>query len=143
MTWDTIMRNYAGINTYSNKSDSIKKTWRQYFLYGMALHTATDVFAHSTYYKENGSYYRYQHPEADYKKTCPNSWKCAQTMAQNVAKRCKNKTAGVALDFSSYGNDFWSGFYLGNVLSYAVATNENNKAQFELHFKKINYTIAN
>lgn len=139
--WNTILADWK----YSDQNKATKKRWRQIFLYGMALHTATDAFAHNSCCKDaSGNFIRisntdiYHNKEDDNRTIYPNRWKCAKNTAYFVAKRCKNSTAGQIKDFSSKGLGCWKGFYMGNILKYAEAVNGGTDADLTAEFKAVN-----
>ena len=54
----------AGLD-YAGADASTKVKWRKAFLYGMALHTATDVFAHSSLAYYNNTIQALDHDTKD------------------------------------------------------------------------------
>lgn len=102
---------------------------RKAFVYGLALHAATDVLAHSTWEKNGSTWTRITHPEADsiiYNRTSGNTYShryyAAQQVARNVLTSYARGGEGRADDlyvnelFTTYGN-----FLLGNFQKYAKA----------------------
>ena len=121
VTWANIFENELGYD-YKAQSKETKKWWRKLFLYGMAAHTATDVFAHSSMYKDgNGQYIIIDHTDnrADIPSLYPNRYKCAELTAYWVIQECQENWIGDVLDFSAYGEKCWKGFYLKEILYYA------------------------
>ena len=82
--WATILSGYA-VNDYNKK----------YFIYGLALHSATDVLAHSTCNK-NGD--RIKHPYADYTDHYSNRYKDAFDLAQYIMNYCVKNNYTVCAD---------------------------------------------
>ncbi len=125
-------RDFSAIDRDIKQQPLLKKHWRQLFLYGMAMHTATDAFAHSCYVKlGDGTYQKFLHKnttgynqnyQADNIDHVNNRWLCAQETAYAVMVSCLNKFEGSAEDFSSYGEKFWKGFYMLGVYYYACET---------------------
>lgn len=80
---------------------------KRLFVYGLALHTATDVFAHNTY-KPNGEMIDHTKvndvPNADNEGYIPNRDTCAQTMAKMVIGHIKSFTVGSLEDFYTVAN---------------------------------------
>ncbi len=119
--WARIFEEKTGYD-YKAQSKETKKRWRKLFLYGMAAHIATDVFAHSTMYKDgNGQYIIIDHTDkrADNPSVYPNRYKCAELTAYWVVQECQENWTGDVLDFSAYGEKCWKGFYLKEILYYA------------------------
>lgn len=149
-TWESAMNEIRGIPIYTDK----KKRWRQVLIYGLALHLATDAFAHSSYYKAaDGTLKRYLHkgdddnPNPDYDPnyaadhiSCTeNRWKCAYHTAGWVTFSCAVKEEGCVSDFSSYFYPCWKGFYMGNIYTYAKqADPQYDRKQLEIEFKSMN-----
>ena len=131
-----------------NQIPTTKKHWRQLFLYGMALHTATDAFAHSCYAKlDEKTYQKFLHKDttgydknyqADNMNHVHNRWLCAQDTAYAVMVSCLNKFEGFAEDFSSDGEAYWNEFYMLNLYFYACKTlNVGEKNYYEDIFKAV------
>lgn len=147
------MNEISGISGYTKQN----KRWRQVFIYGLALHMATDAFAHSSYYKAaDGTLKEYLHkgdddnPNPDYDPNysadhidcTPNRWKCANHTAGYIAYNCYAKVDGDPMDFSSYGYPCWKGFYMGNLLPYAKETEpECDGDWFNVYFRSMNCSI--
>lgn len=88
VSWSTVLKDY-GV-TDRNK---------RLFMYGVALHTATDLFAHSTYTLD-GDYIDHDNG-ADNTKVHGNRHTCAQEMAKQVVKRILGYTKGSLADFKN------------------------------------------
>lgn len=117
--WAKIFENELGYD-YKAQDKKTKKWWRKLFLYGMAAHTATDVFAHSSAYKDGGGQYviiDHSHG-ADSLEVYPNRYKCAELTAFYVVQECRENWIGDPIDFSSDGYKCWKGFYLKEILYY-------------------------
>lgn len=125
-TWNTIMKDSAGVSGYTGQ-----KRWRQVFIYGLALHIATDAFAHSSFYMaSDGTIKKLYHTnssnpnynknyQADNTSHIPNRWSCARKVAKRVASHCDERVEGTVTDYSCYGESYWSGFYMYKILQYA------------------------
>ena len=140
-TWNDIISAKTGLN-YNGQTADIKEKWRRYFLYGMALHTATDAFAHNCFeIVENGVEF-IRHPRADYTNIAPNRFFCAANTAYEVALNGKLKILGVVMDFSSCGQSYWNGFYMRALMNNAKeADNDNYGDKFWTNeFKAVDYT---
>ena len=91
-------------NPISGKSDSVQRS----FVMGMALHTATDAFAHSTFYKPNSSWVRITHEPvnlADDTTFIGTRFLMAKEVKDNIiARHSKEKTDFIGNDF--YCNNF-------------------------------------
>jgi len=85
-SWKTIFSKYTLGNVTQARQCA--------FLYGMALHVATDTFAHSSYVlNENKEYVRLLHntkPGADTSNYYPNRFACAKEIAEKVVKHYYN-----------------------------------------------------
>ena len=152
-SWNTVISECDKLTvSYGTASESVKTKYRRFFLYGMALHTATDTFAHSSMYKdsETGTMKLYYHKRAeqyvpgksaDNIKDDSNRWKCAKFMSLNIADICYNKHAGTANDFAAaYGTQYWNGFYMLHIQKYALeSVGETSNEELETKFTAINY----
>ncbi len=141
-TWAQIFTP-LGLN-YAGQNESKQKKWRTLFLYGMALHTATDALAHNSFHKVNGTMVSYveENKDDDPLKN-PYAWSCAQATAREVALDCDLRIEGLVTDFSSLGNSYWGNgvFYLGNIIKYAEAVNGGSSAEITREFKPVNYSF--
>lgn len=145
--WTTIMKDSVGVSGYTGQ-----KRWRQVFIYGLALHIATDAFAHSSYYRaSDGTIKKLYHDEekADYDKNyqadntshIPNRWSCARKVAKRVASHCDERVEGTVKDYSCYGEIYWGGFYMYKILQYAKKVKSGYSAtQLETWFASMNYS---
>ncbi len=124
-SWSTILKEFD----YSNKSVSVKKLYRKYFIYGMAMHIATDIYAHSSYdyninYIHHGNSEAGEHNYADDpyylgNGGTSNRWKAAQGTAVEVFACMNGNSEGDLHEFVSQHKYFDGSFYLGNVMWYA------------------------
>lgn len=133
VSWNEILKEWG----YSSKNETKQKRWRQIFLYGMALHTATDAFAHNSCHgKADGSIVYYvEEGTDDDPEICPNRWKCAKNTAYKIALDCSLSLEGEIIDFSSLGQSYWTGFYMGDIIDHAVEANGGkNRAYMEKYF---------
>lgn len=129
VSWSTIL----GKHTVNNKNKML-------IVYGMALHVATDTFAHSAY-NLNGN--RIKHPDADKayedKAKKENRQVCAEQIAGKVLQHTLKGEAGSVVDFhlSDYntGKDKKKCFKLIRIAKYIKAINSTyytkNKAYFD------------
>lgn len=92
----------------------------------MAMHIATDTFAHSSY----DSYHRYLSHDgyntqtaglnyADDASMVPNRWKAAKAVANEVFLNMNSGLEGSLLDFMDNYTYYDGSFHLGNVMWYA------------------------
>ncbi len=134
----------AKINTYNDPSD------KKAFVYGIAMHSASDVLAHSTFRYSNGSWKRITHPDADN----PNVQKRRVTMAKRIERNVlyrfkgKRKDVPVAHDFHAAG-DKSGEFYVSDTKKqyYRVARLLYNANQMKVsdsnvlrHYSMLNIT---
>lgn len=105
-TWATLL----GTNTVHDRN-------KRLFVFGMALHTVTDLYAHITY-DLNGKYISHA-LGADSTTYYPNRYKCALEMSKYVVGHMKTATAGNLNDFlntlSVYDGTFKIPTYSGKV----------------------------
>lgn len=149
-TWNEIFRrikvdvnNETDLN-YAQQNEKKQKKWRTLFLYGMALHTATDAIAHNSFYRKNGTYHSYVEDKTDDEKNVNLSrWECAQNTAYEVSMDCDMRIEGLITDFSSAGQPCWKrkDFYLGNVIKYAVQVDRESIEEITDAFKAVDYTF--
>lgn len=146
--WDELIWDKTGLD-YSAQTAATQKKWRKALLYGMAIHTATDAFAHCCYYRNSaGQMQLLEHDkkanknDADDPIKYPNRYKAAGYTATMIAYNYYYNLVGDISDFSAYGETYWKGFYLGNILNYALQANNGfDTADVNKWFKGINYTI--
>lgn len=142
LTWAQIFSS-LGLN-YAGQDENKQKKWRTLFLYGMALHTATDALAHNSFHKVNGTMVSYVGEKTDDNPlTNPYAWNCAKDTAYEVSLDCYMRIEGLITDFSSSGNSYWGNgvFYLGNIIKYAEAVNGGSSAEITREFKPVNYSF--
>ena len=89
LTWGEVFSKISVQDTEKN---------RGLFIYGMALHTITDLFAHSTYAVDTGSYIKHG-DGADDPGQWPSRFACASLAAQYVVSHIKRQRAGLVSDF--------------------------------------------
>jgi len=92
-------------------SNSLTDRNKRLFMYGMALHTVTDVFAHQAYVTSSGAYIDHcapNHPDADSYSSSdyPNRDACAQAMAKLVIGHILGYTPGNLSDFYNIIEDY-------------------------------------
>ena len=137
-SWNTIIGRETDL-AYSKQTTDLKEKWRRYFLYGMAIHTATDAFAHNCFENKNDFI---RHPRADYTTVAPNRFLCAGNTAYEGAINSQLKALGVVTDFSSHGESYWNGFYMRALMNNAIeADSENYGTTFLTNqFKAVDYS---
>ncbi len=142
VSWEEIIGSFAGV-AYFGVDDQTQKNYRKAFLYGMALHIATDAFSHSSYYKdETGVMQRRTHPEAHDTNADGNRYTSAKYIAKKVLDNYLSNKKGDVLDFSAYGQDCWKNFYMGNLLYYAQQANESySTSELTKRFKAVDYKL--
>ena len=119
---------------------------RAIYIYGIAIHSATDIFAHSTAVNgyrikhttnsNNGLYY------ADDPNHVPNRWACATKMAQNVISYMNNGTYGSVSDFLSVSSVYDQSFKVINYSLYASQINSSVDTSAGSFLSKINISSA-
>ena len=143
---------YQVFNNDKVSVGSVTKARQCAFLYGMALHVATDIFAHSAYVKINGEYVRIVHGEdsstgADSVNEYKNRAECAKEMAENVIRHYYNyketpsKADASPSDFILTTYD--KSFKLRNLTTYlkAMGTEATNLCNaHKAYFTDLNYT---
>ena len=127
-SWNYILSGYS--KSKRNKS---------LIVYGMALHQATDVFAHSSF-TSGGKYINHKTytngksvSDADDPEYCGNRIKCARAVAKNLLVHCANGTQGNVSDFAVGKSEY--SFKIKCFSSYASQVNSTkynaNKAAFD------------
>ena len=133
-TWEQIAAMYN--LSYSGK------TFRKYFIYGMASHIVTDTFCHSAYVKKNGSYVKLEDVDDDDEPSiCENRYVDAQEAMSMVLYACYYGNLGDEIDFSPRGEDWGKnrGYYLRNILKYVKKSNTGYALKdLEQAYKAIN-----
>ena len=96
-------------------------TNRAAFAYGVAIHTATDVFSHSVWTKEYGRLFHDKeinaNDHADNPGIVPKRFKVAKDVAVNILSHFKNNTVGSADDFCN-SSEYCDAFKLYNFQAY-------------------------
>lgn len=112
----------AGLD-YAGADANTKVKWRKAFLYGMALHTATDVFAHSSLAYYNNTIQALDHVTNGVADTTSypngNRFKCAQDTASVIIRDYYTNDIGDSVDFGVADNKIQKGFELYKVKEYA------------------------
>lgn len=114
--------------------------YRKLFVYGIALHTATDVFAHSTSKFEGGVYDPITHDNgADNAEYIKNRYECAQAISTQLVEHAANGTSGLLRDFLyvikyTY-ND--TNFKVRSLNNRVKEINESYYEQYKTEFDKI------
>lgn len=139
--WKILLEDY-GVNNQN----------KRYFTYGIALHTVSDMFAHSTYYYERGNYQYISHERgADYHEVgdrFTNRWECAVKMGAIVVENAMEGRAGSLKDYATvidavYDTKTKDQFYLRNFSKNAKAVNEKEYEKYRESFEQINYEKIN
>ena len=120
------------------------------FGYGVAIHTATDVFAHAVYGNNTNSKYgstgwqRFYHDKETYKndfadrsEVVPQRYDVAKDVAINILQHFKNNTVGTASDFCNSSHYNSNAFKLFNFTEYL-----NGVGAKDLANKMVNNSIA-
>jgi minor extracellular protease Epr len=121
-SWSSVLGSYA----VNNRNKSL-------IVYGMALHTATDTFAHSSFTSAGTAI---THDEADDTSYYKNRYTCAQTVASNMLVHCYNGTQGNVSDFA-VGSSAYS-FRIKYYSTYANSTNSSKYLASQSAFDSIN-----
>lgn len=145
-------QSYSTIFSKMNLSSySVNDTNIRLFVWGMAIHTATDVFAHSAWeINSKGIYERIKHDvksgydqeiadDPDYNAT---RYKAAQAVAIAALKNCYNNKNGTVLDFDTM--TYNKKFYIYNMCTYAKqlgVTPSTNLTYLDLTSNTNNYVI--
>ncbi len=141
VSWKTIISSTAGLD-YAGQSAATKKKWRRTYLYGMAVHIITDVFAHNCYYEtpdgemiyldHSGNGWadnaKFPYPQ-DTNQFYSNRFICAGKVAFQATARCKAGKAGKPIDFypKGYEDSYWKGFFIFRIYEYAVQVDPDGK----------------
>lgn len=135
--WEKLLKDYGLTN--QNK---------RYFTYGLALHTVSDMFAHSTYFYEEGEYQYISHSigadQHEVGSRFMNRWECAVKMGAIVVENLIHGTPGSLGDYAAViGFAYDSGtpdqFYLRNFSTNAKAVDEEQYLKYQEIFERVNY----
>lgn len=114
------------------------------FKYGMAIHAATDIFAHSTFKYVNGQYERIVHDGCDYKDDT-GRFDCANTLAISMIYNANNNQISGASDLAfALSSTYTSGsrtFYLGNLEKNIKAISSSLYGNYQYVIDRVNYNI--
>lgn len=114
LSWSTVLNG----NTVNNRNKAL-------FIYGMALHSASDMFAHSSY-DSNGDYINHA-GGADITNEVQNRYDCAHVMASYIIANIKRFRAGSLSDYYNVANSsvYDGSFTLGRFATYAEEIDES------------------
>lgn len=146
ISWSEIISKYVGLN-YANQTAETQKEWRKLFLYGMAAHTGSDAFAHSSYYKDasSGKMIQFNHSTnnwADNRSKYVTRFWSAEALVFMTVQECKRNWLGDVMDFQVCEVDGYKKFYMGNILKYALNADDYfGEKMVRDEFEKYNYTI--
>ena len=85
----------TGITNIKKTSEYKNASNKKAFLMGIAMHTAADIFAHSSFKKSGSSWVIIQHPDADEQNVINNRVNMAYHVMQNVVERQKGNRSGI------------------------------------------------
>ncbi|WP_310601881.1 S8 family peptidase, partial [Anaerosporobacter sp.] len=126
---------------------------RKLFIWGMALHQASDIFAHSAYKFDTKSkkYIRIKHTDyfksptvdADDINIAPSRYEAAKQVVKNSMAHFFTNTSGTVEDFSLSATYYNATFYLNNMNLYASKIKASNSAlnRVDLIYNTTSYTI--
>ncbi len=144
--WDDIFKDIPNSNGQTN-TIKVTNDLKRLFITGMALHIATDVFAHSAWEPDSTgtSWTRIKHVTdsnnmyaADDPKYVPSRYTAAQQVAKNVMGHYKNSTVGTVFDFILSEQYYNGTFLLGNFKESAWKANDY---EFTSDMTKVYHTI--
>lgn len=134
----------AIIKTYPSYKKYTTRRNKKAFMMGVAMHTATDAFAHSAFEQSTSgswSWSRILHPDADDETHIARRVQMAYAVERNVVARFNNQRGNEKI-----GNDFHAdtgglydspiGFRLNKIWTFASAA-DVTKPIIETHFKKL------
>ena len=130
---------FAGVGVEDNKEN------RELAIYGLALHSVTDVFAHSTWRQNSsGIWGRFGHNTNNFSLSCdnpdiiPNHYAAALEVAKKALVKAYYGSEGLVTDFmfsEQYVGDFYLKYLVVNVRNTDASTYSN----FSNSFKKLDY----
>ena len=127
---------------YASADANTKVKWRKAFLYGMALHTATDVFAHSSLAYYNNTIQALDHDTNDMADNINypngNRFKCAQETASVIIGDYYTNDIGDSVDFGVAADEIQKGFELYKVKEYARQVHDSYYNDIDIFY---NYHI--
>jgi len=107
------------------EGNTVNATNKALFVYGLALHSVSDIFAHCTWDTEFNEYIDHDNG-ADAIHNLPNRYACAQLMAQKLVAHIKDHESGELSDFYTVAAEIYdTSFKLGRLSEYAKAVNSN------------------
>lgn len=129
-SWSSILSSYGGATDFNKK----------YFIYGLALHAATDALAHSTC-NSNGD--RIKHPNADDTTHYKNRWEDAKELAKYIMDYCVKNSYTICSDAfmaPSY-KDHVRSYKIANIAYYAAKDYNDfgNLQKYNTYFANVNY----
>lgn len=139
-----------GVN-YTSIDPLIKdQSYRKLFIWGMAIHQATDIFAHSAYTYNNteGKYMRITHspesnPAADNPNICASRINAAKQVAKNSLSHLSNNSDGWVIDFALSSTYYDGSYYLYKINTFATAINQSDSSlnKVDLVYNQTKYEI--
>lgn len=147
-----MMANLQKKSFFKNYSNANKKA----FVFGVAMHTSTDTFAHSTYRYYNGTWYsithainekkgQYKKNEADNSKFVPERFDMAYRAERNTLYRYQRKRSDVAVCHDFHAANDPDKYYPSNpafkvkrISKYGTQVHLSD-ANVIAHFATINY----
>lgn len=122
-TWQQV---FSLMNEERNSDIAVTSDNIKLFIYGIALHSMTDIFAHSAWANQNG-WRRVKHTDdwntnADNPNYLPFRYSVAYEAAKSVLTKAYYGSEGLLIDFMLPAGCFGT-FYLGNFVPYVKAVN--------------------
>ncbi len=131
--WSNVFQNVGAQDTNEN---------RKLFLYGIAIHLITDVYAHSTWYwsEKEQKWNRVTHNrndkslDADNTDRFPKRYVAAKEAANKVLMRAYYGQIGSLNDFVNAPSAY-SGYYVGNFAAYAQTADSKSYTNLKAYFR--------
>ena len=126
-------KNWSEVLAAAGASDTNEN--RRLFIYGMAIHLVTDVFAHSTWEVNGGTVYsRITHSVgADDTTYHSRRYVAAEEVANKVLQRAYYNQTGSVADFVNAPSAY-SGYYIGNFAAYAQMADSGTYNNYKNYF---------
>lgn len=131
LTWNQVLGGWD----YSKQNSSTKKRMRKVFIYGLAMHVATDVYAHSAF--SYGEYLTHDTGKADNPNYAVSRWSAAYGTAIDIVKCLKNNSVGSLSEFTNQYSCFDGSFTLGNVIYYAEQVGIQNDPSYRTRLNRV------
>lgn len=113
-------------------------TKQKFYIYGLALHCATDIFAHSAWNEATGAHVL--HPSADNVSVLTGRYNAALKVAENVVSHAYFGTVGFVTDFH-ISTEYFVGFKLINFAKYVQLADNQRYQLYRSYYDSLSYNL--